>query len=393
MSKKSKKAIIILPTYNERDNIVKTIEVLEDEFRTIRHWQLGILVVDDTSPDKTYELVRNLQKKYQNLHLLLNRKKSGLGGAYLKGMAQAFDQLKATVVFEFDADLSHDVHKIGQFLEQIDAGAAMVIGSRYIPGGGIPADWGVHRKFLSVVGNKFINLMMLDFSLKDWTSGFRAITEKVYRQVVSQLGSERFSGYTFQIGFLYLARQAGFEVVEVPFVFKDRQHGHSKIGPEYIKNTLMFISKVRLNDLLTNRIFKFAMVGLVGASVQLSTLNIFRLFSSYQLAYFLSVEMAVLSNFILNNLWTFSDRKLKLKQFPIKFVHFNLASAGSIIIQQIFALIGQYTFGLKPLFRLPVVHFMFDTGTLYAIIGILLGMSWNFFAYNKFIWKKNKNKE
>ncbi len=387
-----KKATIILPTYNERENIKRTIEVLENEFKKITHWQMSILVVDDTSPDKTYEVVRQLQKKYQNLHLLINPKKSGLGGAYLKGMAEAFDQLKSTVVFEFDADLSHDVHKIGRFLEQIDAGAAMVVGSRYIDGGGIPADWGVHRKFLSVVGNKFINLMMLDTSLKDWTSGFRAITEKVYRQVVPQLQSERFSGYTFQIGFLYLARQAGFKIVEVPFVFKDRQHGHSKIGPEYIKNTLIFITKVRLHDLLTNRIFKFAVVGAIGAMVQLTTLNIFRLWLDYQLSYFLSVEMAVLSNFILNNLWTFSDRQLKLVQFPIKFIHFNLASAGSIIIQQIFALVGQYTFGLKPLFRLPVINFMFDTGTLYAILGILLGMSWNFFAYNKFIWrKKQKN--
>ena len=156
------------------------------------------------------------------------------------------------------------------------------------------------------------------------------------------------------------------------------------------KNRLSF--KQRLVKLFWRlvrwRLFKFAVVGSIGAMVQLSSLVLFRRFFTYQLAYFFSVEMAVLSNFVFNNIWTFSDRKLSLKEAPLKFIHFNLASSGSIIIQQITAFVGERFIGLWPVFTLPIVNFTIDTGMLYAVAGILLGMSWNFFAYNAFIWKK-----
>ncbi len=389
MQKTKKTSIVILPTYNERENITNTVETLEREFKKIDNWRMGILVVDDTSPDKTYEVVKKLQKKYKNLYLLLNKQKSGLGGAYLKGMEYAFGKLGADVVFEFDADLSHDPKKLGEFLKKVEQGSDMVLGTRYQMGGSIPGNWGLHRKLLSQIGNLFIMTVMLNFSIRDWTSGYRAITKKVWQKVAPELSSKRFTGYTFQIGFLYHALKNGFKVGLVPYHFSNRVYGESKIGPEYIKNTLAFVLKVRLNDLLHWRIFKFAIVGGIGATVQLITLNLFRLvIPSYQLSYFLSVEMAVLSNFIFNNIWTFSDRKLSLSQVPVKFIHFNLASAGSIIIQQIVAIVGEWVFGLEPLFIIPMVGVAFDSGTLYAIIGILIGMSWNFFAYNAFIWKK-----
>jgi len=148
--------------------------------------------------------------------------------------------------------------------------------------------------------------------------------------------------------------------------------------------------KTLINKIIKHRIFKFAFVGGIGALVQIITLNIYRLFMPFQLAFFLAIESAVVSNFIFNNIWTFSDRKLKTKQIPSKFIQFNIASTGSIIIQQIVALIGENTIGLVPLFTLPIIDFLVDTGTMYAVTGILIGMFWNFFAYNKFIWKKKK---
>ena len=172
-----KKAVIILPTYNERENIAHTIEVLQGVFAKIKNWHMSILVVDDTSPDKTYELVSQIAKKSTNVHLLINKQKNGLGAAYLKGMAEAFGRLEADVVFEFDADLSHDPTKIPEMLNRIDQGADMVLGSRYIKGGGIPSNWGWHRKFLSIVGNWTIMLVLTNFKIRDWTSGFRAITK------------------------------------------------------------------------------------------------------------------------------------------------------------------------------------------------------------------------
>lgn len=387
MSKKPT-AIVIIPTYNERENVQVVIPALAKVFKTITNWNMGVLVVDDTSPDKTYEVVKKLTSKYSFLKLLINKQKAGLGGAYLKGMTEAFENLGADVVFEFDADLSHDPEKIPELLTKIEEGYDLVLGSRYVKGGSIPQDWGLHRKLLSITGNLFIMFVLTDFRIRDWTAGYRAITKKVYQAVHPEMDSHRFTGYTFQIGFLHKTVRKGFSVAEVPIHFIDRTEGESKLGPEYIKNTLIYILKVRLNEIVNHRVFKFAFVGGVGALIQLSTLGLWRSVLPFQLAFFMSVETAILSNFALNNAWTFSDRKLGLLQIPGKFLQFNLASAGSIVIQQLVALVGEFAIGLFALFTIPVIGLIIDMGHVYAIIGILLGMFWNFFAYTTFIWKK-----
>ena len=388
------KAIVIIPTYNEKDNIAKTIESLVRVFVGIKNWRMKVLVVDDNSPDGTAEVVKNLQKKYSFIELLVNKKKSGLGGAYLSGMNEAFNKLGADLVFEFDADLSHDPKKIPAFLKKIDEGYDLILGSRYIQGGSIPTNWSLHRKFLSVVGNLFINFLMLDFSIRDWTTGFRAIKKEVYLAVEKELHSERFSGYTFQIGFLHKALRQNFKIKEVPFQFKDRVVGNSKIGPEYIKNTLLYLIKVRIKEILAMRVFKFAVVGVIGALVQLIALQLWRLIFSteatFVLANFLAIETAVISNFIWSNLWTFKDRKLKTSQVPLSFIKFNLSSAGSILIQSAIAYLTTVTIGLRPVFTLPIINYVIDTGVISAAIGILIGMFWNFFAYSTFVWKKKK---
>lgn len=397
-----KKAIVIIPTYNECENIEQTLKQVFAVAQTIKDWQLEVLVVDDTSPDKTYQLVEKLQTKkdYQNkLHLLINQEKAGLGAAYLKGMTEAFGPLQADVVFEFDADLSHDPQKIPLFLKEIKNGSQLVLGSRYIEGGSIPQDWGWHRKFMSVLGNLIIRTTLTNFSIKDWTTGYRAITKKAYQSVEKEMNNERFAGYTFQIGFLHKIVRKGLKVSEVPFNFKDRTQGKSKLGPEYIKNTLLYIFKMRIKEILQHRIFKFLVVGGIGTLVQLVSLQLFRailpgfdwwFITSFILATFFSIEVAIASNFLLNNLWTFADRKIKLSEFPLKFFHFNLTSAGSIIIQLIVATIGERLFGIVELMTVPVIDYKFDSGTLYVMIGIILGLFWNFFAYNAFIWKKKK---
>ncbi|MFH1966913.1 MAG: glycosyltransferase family 2 protein [Patescibacteria group bacterium] len=392
-----KKAIIIVPTYNEKDNIPILISRLMKVFADIEGWQMEILIVDDTSPDETYLVVKALQKKYDNLHLLINKQKAGLGGAYLKGMAQAFNKLKADVVFEFDADMSHPAEKIPEFLKLIDQGYDFVMGTRYHEGGGVPEDWGLHRKLLSGVGNAIISIVFTNFWVRDWTSGFRAISKKVYESVHPLLHSERFYGYTFQIGFLYNTLKKGYKVGFVPYKFTDRTHGKSKIGPEYIKNNLIYIFKMRIKDIIEHRLFKFAVVGLVGAMVQFVTLALMRNAMYFTLAYFLSAELAVSSNFILSNIWTFSDRKLKLAQVPLKFLTFNVASFGSVGIQTVLAEVGARTIGTDVyLFTVPLSKlvmgrpFIFDTGFSFMIIGILVGMVWNYLAYTKVIWQDQK---
>lgn len=382
------KVTVIIPSYNESENILPTTTALLKVFSKIKNHELSILFVDDSSPDGTSNLIKQLQKKHKNIHLIINPNKVGLGYAYIQGMEHTLNKLNSDIVFEFDADLSHDPALIPAMLEKIEKGADIVIGSRYRPGGSIPQNWGTHRKFLSIVGNLVIKLILINFRVTDWTTGYRAIKAEAIRSILPSLDSSSFFGYTFQIGFLHKATTKGYIIEEVPLRFVDRTLGHSKIGPEYIINTLSYIMKVRMKDLLQSRIFKFAVVGAFGALVQIVSLQIYRRFLPFQLAFFLGVETAIVSNFIWNNIWTFRDRKLKPTQIPSKFLQFNLTSGGSILIQQAVAIVGEITIGLIPLFTVPIINFIVDTGTMYAVLGILLGMFWNFFAYNRFIWKK-----
>ncbi len=390
------KAIVIIPTYNEKENIQRVVPLLFEQFEKVTNWDMGVLVVDDTSPDKTYDVVKQMQKKYKKLHLLVNPEKAGLGGAYLKGMAEAFNNLKAEVVFEFDADLSHDPTKIPVFMRAIDEGADMVVGSRYIKGGGIPSNWGIHRKFMSVVGNLVAQTLLTNFTIKDWTGGFRALRKKVYTAVVHKITDREMLGYTFQIGFLNVAVRSGFKIVEVPFKFVDRTLGESKLPLSYMKDTLSYLFRLRFNDLLASRVFKFLVVGGVGTLIQLTSLQIFRnvlpdfelaFLSKFILATFLSIEIAIASNFLLNNSWTFADKKLEKSRMLAKFLQFNVTSSGSIIIQLIVNFLGERFVGLKDLFTLPIIGMTIDTGIVFAMLGIIIGLFWNFFAYNKFIWK------
>jgi dolichol-phosphate mannosyltransferase len=384
--------VIIVPTYNEAGNIEKLVDYLYNKiFVTIpQKYDMHVLVVDDSSPDGTSQLIKKLVESNSKLHLLVNKKKAGLGNAYTKGMEFALEKLHADIVFEFDADFSHDPEKIPIMLARLEKNYDMVLGSRYIKGGSIPDDWGFHRKFLSVFGNFVIRVILFNFSIKDWTTGYRAIRASVVRAVLPQLHHEKFMGYTFQIGFLHAAVRGKFAIAEVPIDFIDRTHGNSKLGTEYIKNTMTYIIKVRIKEIYTSRLFRFVVVGVIGAVVQLGSLQLLRQYFPYQLAYFISVELAVISNFIWSNLWTFSDAAIQLMEIPVKFVQFNITSFGSIVIQQTLAYFGETYIGLYTVFTLPLLGVEIDTGLLFAVLGILLGMTWNFVAYTRLIWKTKK---
>jgi dolichol-phosphate mannosyltransferase len=374
-----KKAVVIIPTYNEKENIGRLLGVLQEVFKKVKGWRLEILVVDDSSPDGTAGEVRKARSKWKNVHLLLNKKKVGLGGAYMVGMKEAFGKLKAEVVFEFDADFSHDPEKLPEFLKKVDQGADLVLGSRYMPGGSIPDNWGWHRKLMSRGGNLFINLVTFDFSLRDWTTGYRAIKKWVYEAVKSQI--TEFKGYTFQISFLYFARKADAKVAEVPIDFVDRTHGKSKLGFEYVKYTLLFIISMRIKEILTPQFLKFCVVGFIGFIVNSIGLEFFyRLGLTPGPAAALGAEMAIISNFTLN-LWTFSHSRItELKKLGMKFLQFNLTSLGGVVIQGVVVGLGTWMFGdeWRMLF-------------LVIAIGVFI-IPYNYFMYTVFIWKTKKIK-
>lgn len=155
--------------------------------------------------------------------------------------------------------------------------------------------------------------------------------------------------------------------------------------------------KTRFTQIVHNRLFKFVVVGAVGSLVQLLSLYFYRLvfvtnwgpLTAYQIAFVLAIETAIVSNFILSNLWTFRDRKLAGSEIPSKFIQFNLASGGSILLQFLLASAGERFIGLFTLFVVTwPVTLIVDTGLVYAVVGILIGMFWNYFAYSRLVWRK-----
>lgn len=251
------KAVILIPTYNERENISHLLPKIRAVAGKIKKWKVDILVVDDNSPDKTADVVRKIATRRKNVHLLLRPKKTGLGAAYLAGMAKAFKNLHADVVLVMDADLSHNPSHIPNFLKKIEEGCDFVVGSRYTNGGSIAKSWAPHRKLLSILGNQIVPLMLGRRALTDWTSGYRAIRKRVFGKVYPLISDKKtmLRGYTFNIAFAHYVVMSGFQVGQVPIKFADRTSGKSKLGLEYLFHTPIFLIHTRLK-ILRNGILK-----------------------------------------------------------------------------------------------------------------------------------------
>ena len=251
--------VIILPTYNERDNIESLIAAIFTVTKGIPGFTFRLLIVDDMSPDGTGEIVKKLAKKNLSIALLTG-KKMGLGAAYLKGMHYAIEKMHADIIMQMDADWSHNPDLIVQFVKRIQSGDDFVVGSRYIKGGAIPGNWGLHRKIFSIIGNLWVRLGLGILSPHDWSSGYRIMRTEVFNHV--HQGLNKYSGYTFQIAFLHRVKQAGFRVSEIPLVFVDRVAGRSKFPAfEYIQNVVLY-------TLCNSTPFKYLVVGVVGFSIQ-----------------------------------------------------------------------------------------------------------------------------
>jgi dolichol-phosphate mannosyltransferase len=320
MNKMAKTVVIIVPTYNECENIEPLIEKLHVQFETMPH-RMHILVVDDESPDGTAAIVRRCQTCYPRLHLL-EGKKDGLGAAYIRGMRYALKDLQADVVFEMDADFSHRPEDIPRLMAEIDDGADFVIGSRYVEGGSISGSWSLLRRLISYFGNTAARYIAGLYQTRDCTAGFRAIRTSLLSCIdINQL---RVQGYAFQVALLHAAAMAGARIKEIPVSFIDRKYGDSKLG---LSDIIEFIVNVWWLRLKSSKIFiKFALVGALGVFVNLGC---FTLFLSIGMNKFiaspLAIELSILSNFFFNNFWTFRQRKSK-ESIQIKGLKFNLVS-------------------------------------------------------------------
>ncbi len=360
------KAVIVLPTYNEKQNIKKLIPLLLEEFRKIKH-DMHILVVDDKSPDGTADEVRKFQQKHKNIHLLLGEK-NGLGAAYIRGFDHAAHHLKADVMLEMDADLQHPPDLIPHFMRAIDEGYDFVIGSRYIPGGGTPG-FPITRQIISRGGNFFARFVAGLYKVNDCTSGYRALRTSIYKKIKKE--DLETKGYAFQSTVLYEFLRHGARVKEIPLVFRLRQHGESKISRKDMQE--FFMNSVRLRMKSSEKLIKFSLVG--GTGIFINMLFLWLLTEHAKIKYLYSspiaVELSILWNFFLNNLWTF--REVKGGSFMGKLAKFHIAAAGGFAINYLILLLLVEKFNMYYLAA--------------NLVGILVAFVWNYIINVMWTWR------
>ena len=283
--------------------------------------EMHILVVDDHSPDGTADAVRGLQSGYANVHLI-EGKKAGLGLAYIRGMQYASECLEADVVFEMDADFSHKPEDVPFLMSKIDAGADFVIGSRYVKGGSLPESWGLFRRLNSWGGNIAARYIAGITQVRDCTAGFRAIRTSILRRI--DLRSLRVQGYAFQVALLHAAVLENAKIKEIPVDFVDRKKGESKLG---LGDILEFVFNVWWIRLQSSKTFiKFCIVGACGVLVNLGFFTLFLTAGMNKyVASPIAIELSIISNFLLNNSWTFRYRRTK-DRTRVRGLKFNLVS-------------------------------------------------------------------
>jgi len=228
-------ALVCIPTYNERDNLQAIVEaVLAADRRT------EVLVVDDNSPDGTGQLADALAAGDPRVNVLHRERKEGLGRAYLAAFAWALAR-PYPYVLEMDADFSHPPRFLTALLDRAESGVDLVLGSRYVPGGGT-LNWGFLRRMISRGGSLYARTL-LGIGVHDLTGGFKCFRRRVLESI--DLAAVHSTGYAFQIELTYRALKKGFRVEEIPIVFEDRRVGQSKMSKRIVLEALTMVWKLR----------------------------------------------------------------------------------------------------------------------------------------------------
>lgn len=238
---------VVVPTFNEAENVERVLRACAAELDRVAPDGYRILVVDDNSPDGTGEIAERVGRELQAVEVLHRRGKAGLGQAYLAGFAHALAG-GAELVIEMDADFSHDPRYLGPLIDAA-RDADLVLGSRYVDGGGV-RDWGLVRRLVSRGGGLYARVI-LRAPIHDLTGGFKCIRREVLEAI--DLESVRAEGYVFQIEVTYRALLAGFTVREVPIVFCDRRAGSSKMSARIALEAMWLVPRLRRSAALAVR--------------------------------------------------------------------------------------------------------------------------------------------
>lgn len=357
----SKKTLVIIPTYNERENIEKIIQAV------LRQGDdLNILVVDDNSPDGTGKFVETEAKGNHKVFLLSREKKEGLGKAYMAGFEWALKR-GYDFVISMDADFSHNPADILRLLN-VDSKIDLVIGSRYIKGGRVEG-WDFKR-LINSRGANFVTRFLLGLKPKDATAGFKRYSKRFLEHLALQKLES--SGYAFQVETVYQAQNNGFLVQEIPIIFTDRHLGESKIAGELWRSAKIVL-KLAARRKGIRQFIKFGLVGAFNAILDFGALNILVLVFhlNVYLAGALSLTLALTSSFYWNRRFTFRSNSPKVAKEYVKFTIINgLGAFFNFLIYSAF------------------IRYLGFWYNLAKALAVLITMFWNFLGSKYWVFRK-----
>ncbi len=393
------KLIVNIPTYNEKDNIAEIIKLVLQQAKKMPGVDLHVLVSDSHSPDGTGDIVKKLTKTNPKIHFL-DVKDRGLGIGIVKGHRYAVDRLKADVLAQMDGDLSHDPSTLPQMVKKINDGYDLIIGSRLTKGGKNLLGW--HRRLFTRGSAFYLKIAWGSFRISEYTNSYRVFTKKLFEKIDFSTIPWKSPTYIIQPAFLYAAIKAGAKIKEVPITFKDRKSGYSKAKiVSYTLDVLTYGIKVRMEKSKT--LIKFLMVGTISYLINSIALGVLYRGSIYSIkvldkpllefiptvdkatkilflsldrllvASIISIELAIIFNFIMHDNWTFKNRSHDGSKI-LRFAKFNITSIGSPIIQ-IFTI-------------LFVAHTLGQHEQIGLAIGVIIGLFFNYFVNLLWVWKE-----
>lgn len=363
---------MVIPTYNETENLPKLIEALEGE---IQKGNFKVIVVDDNSPDGTAEVAKKLNWRYGNIIVHSRPKKLGIGSAVRDGLQIALQFADSEHIVTMDADLSHNPKDVSRLLSETE-NADLIQGSRYVKGGGI-IGCNYFRRAVSYTAN-FLCRLLFGTGLHEHTTYFRVYSRKCAETIVRKVHCDR---YEWAIASILTTKDHGFRIKEVPITFVNRTRGKSKLKASDILRWFFFIEKMFvlrfLNKLGLVRFMKFCGVGTIGILVNEGLLwiltELFGLF--YLISALFGIEMSILSNFTLNDLWTFKDlRGSSMSTTSMRALRCNLVYVAGLTINIIILWALTEFFGLRYLIS--------------NLFGIAAAVLWNYTGCLRWIWKR-----
>ena len=389
---------VVLPTYNEKANIVKTVEKVLEQEKSLPGWEINIVIADDVrSSDGTDKIARALVKKNKKIHFL--KVEPGLGVGLIRGHQYALDNLHPDVLAQLDADGQVVPDVLVRLLETIHAGYSLAIGSRFVSGGKNQLSF--VRRIFTYGASFFCRFMVGPWDIKEVTNSARAFTPKLYKKINLARLPWREPTFIVQPAFLHEAVLAGAKYKEVPLIFKNRLEGYSKNKVfNYSYDVIFYCLDVKLHELGLNiplfrisrrakTLVKFSLVGLIGTLVDFFFYKVFINFLSLAPATSkgFSTEIAIINNFILNNYWTFRYRKTKTNIWQ-KLGIFNVVSLGGLVIGVLVVKYLHLTYGDGFVYILGR-HVAYNNFYFFATIPPV--MLWNFTVNHFITWRHQED--